>query len=126
VQRRFRKCYGKQQLTRQSIYDWSKTFKETGCLCKGESPGRPPVSEETVTRVRQDYTRSPKTSKTRTSLELQLPQKPWGISWVNVYKCSLSGCNYCRTSVKTTKSSVTHSVWTRSNGVKKVIISSSG
>ena len=45
VQRHFRRRYGKPPPTRQSIYDWSKKF---GCLCKGNSSGRPPVSEETV------------------------------------------------------------------------------
>jgi len=33
VQRRFRRRYGKPPPTRQSIYDWSKKFKETGSLC---------------------------------------------------------------------------------------------
>jgi hypothetical protein len=51
MQRRFRTQYGKQAPTRQSIYDWSKKFNDTGCLCKRKSPGRLPVSEETVTCV---------------------------------------------------------------------------
>jgi len=33
VQRRFRRRYGKPPPTRQSIYDWSKKFQESGCLC---------------------------------------------------------------------------------------------
>ena len=48
VQRHFRRRYSKSLPTRQSIYDWSKKFQETGCLCKGKSSGRPPVLEETV------------------------------------------------------------------------------
>jgi transposase len=48
VQRHFRRRYGKPPPTRQSIYDWRKKFQETGCLRKGKSSGRPPVSEETV------------------------------------------------------------------------------
>ena len=48
VQRHFRRRYGKPPPTRQTIYDWSKEFQETGCLCKSKSSGRPPVSEETV------------------------------------------------------------------------------
>jgi len=32
VQRHFRRRYGKPPPTRQSIYDWSKKFQETGCL----------------------------------------------------------------------------------------------
>jgi len=75
VQRLFRRRYGKPQPTRQSIYDWSKKFQETGCLCKGKSSGRPPVSEETVERVRETSTRSPRKSTTRASLELQMAQQ---------------------------------------------------
>jgi transposase len=48
VQRHFRRRYGKPPPTMQSIYDWSTKFRETGCLCKGKSSGRPPVSEETT------------------------------------------------------------------------------
>ena len=58
-----------------SIYDWSKKFQETVCLCKGKSSGRPPVSEETVERVRETFTRSPRKSTTLASLELQMPQQ---------------------------------------------------
>jgi len=48
VQSHFRRRYGKLPPTRQSIYDGSKKFQETGCLCKGKSSGRTPVSEETM------------------------------------------------------------------------------
>ena len=74
VQRLFRRRYGKPPPPRQSIYDWSKKFQETGCLCKGKSSGRPPVSEERVERVRETFTRSPRKS-TRASLELQMAQQ---------------------------------------------------
>ena len=43
VQRYFRRRYGKPPPTRQSIYDWSKKFQESGFLCKGKSSGRPPI-----------------------------------------------------------------------------------
>ena len=59
VQRLFRIRYGKPPPTRQSIYDWSKRFQETGCLCKGKRSGRPPVSEETVERLRETFIGSP-------------------------------------------------------------------
>ena len=75
VQRLFRRRYGKPQPTRQSIYDWSKKFQETGCLCKGKSSGRPPVSEETVESVRETFTGSPRKSTTRARLELQMAQQ---------------------------------------------------
>ena len=69
VQRHFRRRYGKPP-TRQSIYDWSTKFQQTGCLCKGKSCGRPPVAEETVEHVRETFTRSPRKSTTRASVEL--------------------------------------------------------
>ena len=74
VQRLFRRRYGKPPPTRQSIYNWSKKFQETCCLCKGKSSGRPPVSEETVERVRETFSRSLRKSTTHASLELQMPQ----------------------------------------------------
>jgi len=48
VQRNFRRRYGKPPPTKQSIYEWSNKFQETGSLCKRKSSGRPPVSEKTV------------------------------------------------------------------------------
>ena len=47
---------------------------KTGCLCKGKSPGRPPVSEEQVTRIRTAYSTSPQKSTTQGSYELEIPQ----------------------------------------------------
>jgi len=80
AKRHFRRRYGKPPTTRQSIYDWSKKFQETGCLCKGKSSGRPSVSEEKVERFRETFTRSPRKSTTRASLELQMPrQTVWTI-----------------------------------------------
>jgi hypothetical protein len=32
---------------------------ETGCLCKGRSPGRPRVSHDNIERVREAFQRSP-------------------------------------------------------------------
>jgi len=52
VQRLFRRRYDKSPPTRHTIYDWSRKFQETGCLCKGKSSGRPPVSED---RIRLSY-----------------------------------------------------------------------
>jgi transposase len=70
VQRHFRRRYGKPPPTRQSIYDWSTKLQETGCLYKGKSSGRPPVSEKTVERLRETFTRTPRKSTTRASVEL--------------------------------------------------------
>ena len=82
VPRLFRRRYGKPP--RQSIYDWSKKFQETGCLCKGKSSGRPSVLEETVERVRETFTRSPRKVTTCASLELQMPQQT---VWKILRKC---------------------------------------
>jgi hypothetical protein len=61
VQRNFRRRFGKDPPTRKTIHDWYRKFETTGCLCKGKSPGRPPVSEENVKRIRQAQRRqSPK------------------------------------------------------------------
>jgi hypothetical protein len=78
VQCHFRRRYGKPPPTRQSIYDWSKKFQETGCLCKGKSSGRPPVSEETVERVRETFTHSPRKSTTRASEPSGSQTPRWG------------------------------------------------
>jgi hypothetical protein len=120
----FKTRYGKQPPSRQSIYDWSKKYNETGCLCKEKSSGGPPVSKETVTHVRETYTRSPKKSTTCASLELQIPQK---IMW-NILRKYLRMFPYQLQLLQnlSEKSSVTHFVWTYSNGVKKVIISLTG
>jgi transposase len=75
VQRQFRTHFGKSPPARQSIYDWHNKFKTMGCLCKGKSPGRPPVSDEHVERVRAIYQCSQKKSTVRVSLELQIPQQ---------------------------------------------------
>jgi hypothetical protein len=74
VQRNFRRRFGKDPPTRKSIYDWHRKFETTGCLCKKKSPGRPPVSEENVQRIRQAFLRRPKDSIPKASCELQIPQ----------------------------------------------------
>jgi len=59
VQRHFRRRYGKPPPTRQSIYEWSKKFQETGLFMQGYKLWETtPVSEETVERVRETFTRS--------------------------------------------------------------------
>ncbi|PNF28323.1 hypothetical protein B7P43_G03472, partial [Cryptotermes secundus] len=50
-------------------------FKDTGCLCKRSSTGRPNVPDETVERVRESFVRSPQKSTVRASRELGLPQQ---------------------------------------------------
>ena len=48
-------------------------FKDTACLCKGKSSGRPSVIEERVERVCDAFARSPKKSVRRASRELAIP-----------------------------------------------------
>lgn len=70
VQWHFRTPYGKPAPIRQSVYDRSKKFQNTGCLCKGKSSGRPPAPGEQVTSVCENYMGSLKKLATRASLEL--------------------------------------------------------
>jgi len=46
---------------------------ETGCLCKGKSPGRPRVSDDSIERVREAFQRNPRKSAARASKELDMP-----------------------------------------------------
>ncbi|PSN36175.1 hypothetical protein C0J52_24218, partial [Blattella germanica] len=55
-----------------SIRRWYHQFEDTGCLCEGKSTGRPKGSEETVERVRESFTRSPKKSVQKASRELEI------------------------------------------------------
>ncbi|GBL98449.1 hypothetical protein AVEN_185607-1 [Araneus ventricosus] len=41
VQRAFLRKYGKAAPGHQSILRWFRQFRETGCLCKGKTTGRP-------------------------------------------------------------------------------------
>lgn len=74
VQRDFRRHYGIDAPTAQSIRRWYKQFEETGCLCKGKSTGRPRVSDDNVERIRESFQRSPCKSTNRASRELEIPQ----------------------------------------------------
>ena len=75
VQRAFRREYGHEPPCKQSILRWYRQFKDTGCLCKGKSTGRPTVPDETVERVRESFVRSPQKSTARGSRELGIPQQ---------------------------------------------------
>ena len=55
VQRAFRTEFGIDLPHRESIRRWVTQFKETGCLCKGKSPGRPRVSEEQVEKIHDAF-----------------------------------------------------------------------
>jgi hypothetical protein len=53
VQREFRARFKKDAPHNNNISRRYRQFVETGCLCKGKSPGRPRVSDENIERV--DY-----------------------------------------------------------------------
>lgn len=73
VQRAFRIKFHCNPPSDNNIRRWYRQFEETGCLCKGKSPGRPKVSEERVEQVREAFVRSPKKSVRRASRELAIP-----------------------------------------------------
>ena len=50
---------------------WYRQFVETGCFCKGKSPGRPRVSDDIIESVREAFQRSPRKSMARVSRELK-------------------------------------------------------
>jgi len=59
VQREFRAWFRKDAPCRNNTTRWYRQFVETGCLCKGKSPGRPRVSDDNTERVREAFLRSP-------------------------------------------------------------------
>jgi transposase len=56
------------------IYAWRKQLQETGYLCKGKSPGRPRVADDTVESVRRSYMISSSKLTNCASRELDIPQ----------------------------------------------------
>lgn len=76
VQRAFRRQFGRRGPPETSIRRWYEQFRYRGCIChqgKGRA-GRPSVTEETVDRVRETFTRSPRKSVRRASRELKIPE----------------------------------------------------
>jgi DNA-binding transcriptional regulator YiaG len=71
VQRRTRREWNVAPPTRKSIYEWEKTLRDTGSLIShaGKHP-KQHVTEETVDRVRESFSRSPRKS----SRELGVPR----------------------------------------------------
>jgi hypothetical protein len=98
VLRLYRNTHRKVPPTRKIIYAWRKQFEETGCLCKGKSPGRPRVADDSVGAVRRSYMRSPSKSTNRAPANrvedstqatkdeaLQNPVAPSSIQSINRY-----------------------------------------
>lgn len=74
VQRHFRTRFGEDPPSGPSIRKWYSDFTTRGCICRRKSSGRPAVSEETVDRIRESFTRSPQKSTIVASRELQIPK----------------------------------------------------
>ena len=73
VQRAFRRQFGRRDPPETSIRRWFELLRFRGCICnqgKGRA-GRPSFTEETVDRVRETFTRSPRKSVRRASRELK-------------------------------------------------------
>ena len=95
VQREFRAQFRKDAPCRNNITRWYRQFVETGCLCKGKSPGRPRVSDD-IERVREAFLRSPRKSVARASSELDIPKMT---VWKVLHKrlCfKPTRCEWCR------------------------------
>jgi len=94
VHRAFRLRFSKQPPTRKSICRWSHQFEQIGCLCKGKSSGRPPVSEENLRLIQETFERSSRKSTRRVSRELGIPQPTvWRVlgrrllfNWVHLFE----------------------------------------
>ena len=74
VQREFRARLRKDAPCRNDMTRWYPQFVETGCLCKGKSPGRTRVSDDITERVREAFLRSPHKTVARASRELYMPK----------------------------------------------------
>jgi len=55
VQRELRARFRKDAPCRDNITGWYREFVETGCLCKGKSPGRCRVSGDNIESVRGSF-----------------------------------------------------------------------
>jgi len=58
VQREFRARFRKDASHRNDITRWYRQFVESGCLCKGKSPGRPRVSDDMCEAFQQSTHKS--------------------------------------------------------------------
>ena len=64
--------YHRQPPTR-SIYQWINKLKQTGSVLKGNTTGRPRVSDERVEEVRDAFASSPSKSIRVASRQLNMP-----------------------------------------------------
>jgi hypothetical protein len=62
VQLEFRARFKKDAPHKSNVTRWCRQFVETGCLCKGRSPGRPRVPDDNIERVCEAFQRSDRKS----------------------------------------------------------------
>ena len=74
VQRELRAWFRKDAPCWNNITRWYRQFMETGCLCKGKSPGRARVSDGNIERVHEAFLRSSRKSVARASREFDMPK----------------------------------------------------
>ena len=87
VQRPFRLRYGIDPPLPKNIRRWYEQFQETGCFCKGKSPGRPRTSEENVHRIQEAFQRSPRKSTRSVSRQRTIPHVTvWHIKTTFAYE----------------------------------------
>ena len=84
VQREFCAPFSNDAPCRNNITRWYRQFVETGCLCKGKSPGRPRVSDDNIGRVNEAFLRSPRKSVARGSMELDMPKMTVWKNWIGL------------------------------------------
>jgi hypothetical protein len=65
--------FGREPPTKISIYKLYKLFHQTGCICKGESPRRRPVTEAQMDTVLAAFVRSSRKSTRHAALHLNVP-----------------------------------------------------
>ena len=98
VKRRARREWNVDPPTRKSIYEWDKTLREMGSLISqaGKHP-KQHVTEETVDRVRESFSRSPHKSIRQGSRELGSLIRQFTTLFTNVSVCVLTNFNLCIT-----------------------------
>ena len=69
VQNEYRRFYGVEPPTKQSIHYWTKQFKEAGSLLRRKCSGRPCTTQQNVDQIREKFERSPKTSTSRAGIQ---------------------------------------------------------
>jgi hypothetical protein len=73
LQRRFPAVFGREPLTKMSIYKWYKLFDQNVYVCKGKSTRRRQVSGAQMDTVRAAFVRSPRKSISRGARQLNMP-----------------------------------------------------